>query len=55
MKLLKEFFHNEKIQVNGRTISREAVRGVIIDDKKLLMVFSEKNGDYKFPSGAFEK
>lgn len=54
MKLLKEIFHHEKIHVNGRAISREAVRGIIIADKKLLMVFSEKNGDYKFPGGGIK-
>ena len=54
MKLLKEIFHNEEVRVNGRTISREAVRGIIFDDKKLLMVYSEKNGDYKFPGGGIK-
>ena len=54
MNLLKEIYHNEKVQVNGRTILREAVRGVIVDGKKLLMVYSEKNGDYKFPGGGIK-
>ncbi len=45
MKLLKDIFHNEQVDVNGRTISRKAVRGVIADNKKLLMIYSRKNGD----------
>ena len=54
MKLLKEVLHNEAVHVNGRTISREAVRSIIIDGRNLLMVYSEKNGDYKFPGGGIE-
>lgn len=55
MKLLKEIFHNEQVDVNGRTISRKAVRGVIADNKKLLMIYSRKNGDYKFPGGGIKR
>lgn len=55
MKLLKEVIHNEVVHIDGRTISREAVRGIIIDGRKLLMVYSEKNGDYKFPGGGIEQ
>jgi 8-oxo-dGTP diphosphatase len=54
MKLLKEVLHNEAVHINGRTVSREAVRGIIMDGRKLLMVYSEKNGDYKFPGGGIE-
>lgn len=52
MKLLKEIFHNGDIYKEGKAITRNAVRGIIIDQRqKLLMIFSQKNGDYKFPGG----
>lgn len=54
MKLLKEILHNQAIKRNGRTISREAVRAIIVENRMLLMVYSEKNGDYKFPGGGIE-
>lgn len=33
---------------------REAVRGVIKNGNKLLMVYSSKDGDYKFPGGGVD-
>ena len=54
MRLLKEIFHKKGINTAGRTVSREAVRGIIIDGEKLLMICSERNGDYKFPGGGIE-
>ena len=38
-----------------RVIERLAVRAVIVKDDKLLMIKSQKNGDYKFPGGGVEK
>lgn len=35
-------------------IYREAVRGVIKHKNKLLMVYSSKDGDYKFPGGGVD-
>ncbi len=35
-------------------IFREAVRGIIKHENKLLMVYSSKNGEYKFPGGGVD-
>jgi len=51
MNLLKEINHEEQLNKNGKMIIREAVRGIILDNEKVLMIFSSKNGDYKFPGG----
>jgi len=51
MELIKEIFHKPGIRKDGKTIRREAVRGIIADGKKLLMIYSAKNGDFKFPGG----
>jgi ADP-ribose pyrophosphatase YjhB (NUDIX family) len=49
--VLQEIFHQEGLNLYGRAVTREAVRGIIFEQGKLFMVFSEKNGDYKFPGG----
>lgn len=54
MKLLKEIVRKQGINFEGETIYREAVRGIIINHKKLLMIYSSKDGDYKFPGGGVE-
>jgi 8-oxo-dGTP pyrophosphatase MutT (NUDIX family) len=40
--------------MNGKSINREAVRAIIREDDMLLMVYSEVNGDYKFPGGGIQ-
>jgi len=54
MKLLNEIVRKQGINFNGKTIYREAVRGVIIKDRALLMVHSPQEGDYKFPGGGVD-
>ena len=54
MIVLQEIFHSNDINLSGKIIYREAARGIIIDKHKLLMVYSPKNGDYKFPGGGVE-
>jgi 8-oxo-dGTP pyrophosphatase MutT (NUDIX family) len=51
MELLKEIFRHAGTPTEGKTIYREAVRGLIRDGRQLLMVYSTQNGDYKFPGG----
>ena len=51
MKLLKTIYHDKNINLEGKTFHREAVRGIIFRDEKLLMVYSPVYGDYKFPGG----
>jgi len=53
MELLKEINHKENLNKNGRIIKREAVRGIVLDDEKVLMILSNLN-DYKFPGGGVE-
>ncbi|MBI9048123.1 MAG: NUDIX domain-containing protein [Anaerolineaceae bacterium] len=49
-----EIIRNAAINLKGISINREAVRGIIQDDNMLLMIYSEINGDYKFPGGGIE-
>ena len=49
MNLLTEIMRTPGLKMDGRMIFRRAVRGVVRQDGKILMVYSPVNGDYKFP------
>jgi ADP-ribose pyrophosphatase len=51
MKLLKEIYRKKDLDLDGRVFYREAVRGIVIKDDRILMIYSERDGDYKFPGG----
>ncbi len=61
MKLLKEIFRRQvlprrqPVNPNSRAITRQAVRGIILDGDQVLMVYSAQNGDYKFPGGGVQE
>jgi ADP-ribose pyrophosphatase len=55
MELLKEIYRKKDLDLNGRMLYREAVRGIIIKESKILMIYSERDGDYKFPGGGVEE
>lgn len=54
MRFNKTFEIDKVSESIGNTNFREAVRGIIIKDNKILMVHS-KNRDYKFPGGGIKK
>jgi 8-oxo-dGTP pyrophosphatase MutT (NUDIX family) len=51
----KQIICKPDLNMKGKTLHREAVRGIIRDDNMLLMVYSEVNGDYKFPGGGIQE
>ena len=51
MELLAEIYRSPGVDPDGRAVTREAVRGIILVGHQLLMVHSSVNGDYKFPGG----
>jgi len=56
MKLIKTIHRKKDLNLNGKMLSREAVRGIIAKDDKILMIYSgKKNFDYKFPGGGIQK
>lgn len=55
MQTLTTIFRDPDIDIHGKTDHRVAVRAVVIREKKLLMVYSPVNGDYKFPGGGVGK
>lgn len=53
--LFNKLFQIDKVSESvGNVNYREAVRAIILKDKKILMVHS-KNKDYKFPGGGIKK
>ncbi|MBN1468440.1 MAG: NUDIX domain-containing protein [Fusobacteriaceae bacterium] len=50
-----EIYCKKNLKLNGIFTYREAARGIIIEDNKILLVFSEKFKDYKLPGGGLEK
>jgi len=55
MKLLTTIFRHTDLNLQGKTFSREAVRGIIFREDKLLMIYSPVNRDYKFPGGGVDE
>lgn len=52
--LYQEMVRTLNLPLDGKTQLREAVRAVIIKDKRLLMIYSLNGGDYKFPGGGVD-
>ncbi len=55
MNILTEIHRSPGVNINGRTVYRTAVKGVILRSRTLLMVHSPKVGDYDFPGGGLHK
>lgn len=53
--ILTEIHRRPGININGKTIYRTAVRGVITRGRNLLMIYSSNVGDYKFPGGGLSE
>ncbi len=49
--MLFEILRHPDAPRQGHAILREAARGVILDGRRLLMIYSTVNKDYKFPGG----
>ena len=53
MRIIK-IFDDLNYDINWPKLSRDAVRAIIIDNNKVGLVKSEKEGFYKFPGGGVE-
>ncbi len=50
-----EIYCKENLDLNGKIYYREAVRGIVIENSKILLIHSKINGDYKLPGGGIEE
>jgi 8-oxo-dGTP pyrophosphatase MutT (NUDIX family) len=55
MNILTEIHRNPGVNIQGRTIYRTAVKGVVLRGRTLLMVYSSKIDDYDFPGGGLHE
>ncbi len=55
MRLLAEIDRTPGITHTGLTVTREAVRAIILEGSQLLMIHATCDGDYKFPGGGIKK
>lgn len=51
MRLLAEIHRQPGLDLTGKTITRHSVKAIILNNRKLLLVYSAKFGVYKFPGG----
>lgn len=51
MRLIREIYCKPNLPLDGKIFHREAVRGIIQNDHKFLLIHSPVDGDYKFPGG----
>ncbi len=54
MHILTEIYRSPGVNIHGQTVHRTAVRGVILRGSSLLLIYSSKRGDYKFPGGGVQ-
>jgi hypothetical protein len=55
MRLLKEVLHNQAVNIHGLTVSREAVRGIIVDQRRLQINQTHTYRDLFMPISITEK
>jgi len=54
MKLLKKIVNPELENLNGRIFKRIAARGIIIDQNKILLMYTKYYDDYSLPGGGVD-
>jgi 8-oxo-dGTP pyrophosphatase MutT (NUDIX family) len=54
LRLIKKLIHKDVHQLDGRTFDRRAARGIILNDKKILLLYTKRYNDYSFPGGGIE-
>ncbi|HHT84964.1 NUDIX hydrolase [Candidatus Darwinibacter acetoxidans] len=54
MRLLAEIHRHAGVNPRGRAVTREAVRSVIWRGSELLLLYSRRDGTYKFPGGGVD-
>lgn len=50
-----EIYCKENLNLNGKIYYREAVRAIVLENSKILLIHSKLNGDYKLPGGGIEE
>ncbi len=54
MRLLKKMIHKDISQITGEIFERKAARAIILDENKILLMYTKRYNDYSFPGGGVE-
>lgn len=55
MKLLKELIHPELASREGRVLRRQAARGIVLREERILLLFTERYNDFSLPGGGVDQ
>lgn len=55
MKLLTELIHPELVSREGRVLRRQAARGIVLRDDRILLLFTERYNDFSLPGGGVDQ
>lgn len=51
MKKIADLIHPDLISTSGKVLKREAARGIILRESKILLLFTERYNDFSLPGG----
>lgn len=54
MRLLADMKHPSLDKIEGNVLRRKAVRGIILKEQKILMLYTERYDDFSFPGGGID-
>ncbi|MEJ8555478.1 NUDIX domain-containing protein [Tepidibacter sp. Z1-5] len=54
MRLLKKMIHKDIKEIEGNIFQRKAARAIILDENKILLMYTKRYNDYSFPGGGVE-
>jgi len=54
MRLLADMKHPSLDKIEGNILQRKAVRGIIMKEQKILMLYTERYDDFSFPGGGID-
>lgn len=55
MRLLAKIKHKSVEDINGRVFKRRASRAIILDDDKILLLYTKRYNDFSFPGGGVDE
>ncbi|MFN3663546.1 NUDIX domain-containing protein [Yoonia sp.] len=51
MRLITKLVHPDVKTITGPTLTRRAARGIVLRDRSILLLFTERYNDFSFPGG----
>lgn len=51
MRLIKKLVHPDVTTLTGAILTRRAARGIVVKDRSILLLFTERYNDFSFPGG----